>query len=116
MTEANLTVQEYQELAAKTAVYKRPEYPFLAISEEVGELNAIVAKAARKGRGIHDLTQDERDRLFGECGDVLWQLSAICTEVGFDLGYIAAGNIIKLTNRASAGTLDALGRRADEEG
>ena len=88
----------YQEKAATFAKYGDITYPFLALSEEVGEVNGKIAKAVRKSGGktpsdiLYELnmavTEEQitlRRDIIIELGDVQWQLAACCTELGITL-------------------------------
>lgn len=51
------------------------------------------------------ITSQQAEGLFDEMGDVLWYLSAIATDLGFQLYDIAERNIQKLKDRAERGVL-----------
>ena len=97
-------LRDYQHEAIKFAVYKDPIYPVLAVGEEAGELQGVVAKALRKG------VEPSRERILDEIGDVLWNLAAICEEYGLTLDAAANGNLIKLSKRRNDGVLVTLNR------
>lgn len=112
-----MNFKEYQIAAAKFARYSAKDYPFLALSEEVGEVSGKLAKYSRKnnctlsvaisdanvGYGIGGI--ELRDNLKKELGDVLWQLSACCIELGVTLDDVAQSNIDKLSGRDNRGTI-----------
>ena len=102
---SGLYINDYQLKAFEFAIFENQLYPFLALSEEVGEVNAVVAKALRKGRTPEGLTVAERVKLEGELGDAFWQLCACCTVLGVRLDDIAEANIVKLTNRRAVGEI-----------
>lgn len=96
-----LYFSDYEFPAAKTATYDSPDYLPLGLTEEVGELVHVFAKAKRLGVPV-DVKQ-----LRNEAGDVLWLLAQICRENGFSLEEAARENIAKLKARAEAGTIHA---------
>lgn len=70
---------EYQERAARTAVYPHEnwrEYLAHGLIGEAGELSSAFAKFYRGDYGTDVL----REKLRGECGDLLWFLAQIATE------------------------------------
>ena len=93
---------EYQVEAYKFARYKSEMYPFLGLSEEVGEVSGLIAKQLRKDGDLFNL---DLDRMKDELGDVLWNLAACCTEMGLDLGDVSEHNLAKLANREKRGTI-----------
>lgn len=81
-----------------------PEYALINLPGEVGELCSLKAKAIRDGRNpFHD--QDVKKEL----GDILWFVAAIAADHGFTLENIALSNIMKLSARKEAGTLQGSG-------
>lgn len=109
--------KEYSKDAQKFAKYENNDYPFLALSEEVGEVMGKLAKYVRKercslstaiyeangGSGVQD--KQLRSDLKKELGDVLWQLNACCVELGFTLESVANLNINKLSDRDFRGVI-----------
>lgn len=105
-----LTLDEYQEAANTTAIYKSDLYPFLGLSEEAGEIVGKINKNLRKTgfSGIHT-DQPMREALHKELGDVLWMLAACCTILDIPLSEVAQMNLEKLQGRRERGTLDGSG-------
>lgn len=91
----------YQRLSRRTAVYPGAganiTYPALGLCGEAGEAAEKVKKAIRDDGGV--LTEERREALAKELGDVLWYVAQLATEAGLDLGEIAAGNLEKLLSR-----------------
>lgn len=102
----------YQKQAQTTAVYpQRGEgnfiYPALGLAGETGEICEKIKKVLRDEGGV---ISDERRQLLGkELGDVLWYVSTLATELGLDLDEIAAGNLAKLAARKQADTIHGSG-------
>ena len=97
-------------------------YMMLNLVDEVGELASKVAKDIRKGNVVigqvdNDLvplmpfdewiSRDEELRL--EAGDILWQLSGLCSAMGWDLEEIAQANLDKLASRKARGKIEGNG-------
>lgn len=96
-----MNFEEYQSEASKTALYPRRmsnlEYPTLGLAGEAGEVANIVKKIQRDNEGI--ITDETRDKLRDELGDVLWYISACADELGLTLDEVAAFNVNKLAKR-----------------
>lgn len=118
-----MTLKEYQEKAMTTCMESSRNYSYMAgnLSAEVGELQGKVNKAQRKG--LLKFTEDghivwvadsEKKKEFmvelaKEAGDVLWQLSGLCSVMEWDLEEVAQMNLDKLAARKVAGTIDGNG-------
>jgi len=91
----------YQAAARRTARYPQMGcnlyYPALGLAGEAGEVAEKVKKLMRDAGGV--LTDDRRDALRKELGDVLWYVAALCSELNLDMGEVAAQNIAKLQDR-----------------
>ena len=103
-----LTFGEYQARAMTTAVYPgRGEgnftYPALGLAGETGEVCEKIKKAIRDDGG--KMTEERKALLAKELGDVLWYAATLATELGLDLGEVAAANLAKLAARKAAGTI-----------
>lgn len=102
---------EYQQLSRRTATYPRAgedmTYPALGLCGEAGEVAEKVKKTLRDDGGV--LSDDRRDALSRELGDVLWYLSQLATEAGLDLEEIAGENLAKLFSRQERGVLRGSG-------
>ncbi len=55
------------------------------------------------------LTDERRDALAAELGDVLWYVAQLATEAGLDLDEIADDNLAKLLSRQERGVLQGSG-------
>jgi NTP pyrophosphatase (non-canonical NTP hydrolase) len=102
---------EYQSLSRRTAAYPRAgedmTYPALGLCGEAGEVAEKVKKTLRDDGGV--LSDERRDALSGELGDVLWYLAQLATEAGLDLERIAEDNLDKLFSRQERGVLRGSG-------
>jgi NTP pyrophosphatase (non-canonical NTP hydrolase) len=72
-------------------------YPTLGLTNEAGEVAGKIKKIFRDKGGV--ITEDDRQALKHELGDVLWYLTQICTELDLSLSDIASANIEKLFSR-----------------
>lgn len=107
----------YQEEAYKFAKYEQRDYPFLALGEEAGEVMGKLAKFVRKynqplsialvyaKHPTHPEQIKLREDLKKELGDVMWQVAACCTELGFTLDEVQQANLDKLGGRDERGTI-----------
>lgn len=84
-------------------------YMFMNLVGEVGEFSSKVAKWVRKGKlniSGNELTKpfakftgEDEVELRKEAGDILWQLSGLCTVMGWTLEEVAQENLAKLADR-----------------
>lgn len=113
---------EYQIAAGQTAIY--PGQGSYTIREEGGsgleplaylglKLTGEAGEVAEKiGKAIRDGVDDEQAWSLGlakELGDVLWYLSQIARELGYEFSHVAELNLTKLASRAERGTLHGSG-------
>ena len=104
------TLNEYQSEAIATAIYPIEEavnYPILGLVGEAGELANKWKKVIRDKGG--DLDASTRSDLVAELGDVLWYVAALARDLGSNLNDVAAGNLLKLSQRKAKGTLQGSG-------
>lgn len=109
-----LDLDTYQQAATATAVY--PEkgtgsplalaYVALGLGE-AGELQGKVKKVLRDDAGV--LTDEKRQAIAAELGDLLWYVASTASELGVSLADVAQGNLDKLASRAQRGTLQGSG-------
>ena len=125
-----MKLNEYQEKAMTTCMPSSENfsYMFLNLVGEVGEFASKVAKAIRKEKmqigGIVDMATstknnlvfnefptciEQEEELKKEAGDILWQLSGLCTVMGWSLADVAQMNLDKLAARKAVGTIDGNG-------
>ena len=101
-----LTMDTYQQQAAKTAIYpddKADQYLIAGLAGEVGEVSSIFAKHWRDDGPL------TRDNLEAELGDVLWFVAMLADEIGCNLSDVAQRNLTKLADRAVRGKLKGSG-------
>lgn len=130
----NASLSLYQRVATKSAIYPGQgtalglAYVGLKLNGEAGEFAEHVGKAMRDDQwfGVFEdeegnlddgvthawerpLSDERRDLIIKEIGDVLWYLSAACNELGIDLAEAAYTNLCKLCDRANRGVLQGSG-------
>jgi len=97
-----MTLNEYQQIADLTAGYPNKghnlPYTTLGLCGESGEVAEKVKKLMRDDFGV--LTDERREAIANELGDVLWYLQATAMELGYTLEQIAQINVFKLSTRA----------------
>jgi len=116
--------KEYQKLASQTAIYldkfkmiyeriPEPVMKYLGLSYtanglgEVGEIQGKVKKILRDQGG--NITDENREDLKKELGDVLWYVSTMCSELGLSMDEVAQSNIDKLFDRKQRDKLTGSG-------
>lgn len=101
----------YQEKASTTALYpnvgQNPYYPALGLGGEVGEVLNKVKKIMRDNDG--EVTDELREVLKSELGDVMWYLAALASELKINLDDVAQSNIDKLRSRKERGMIKGSG-------
>lgn len=106
-----MNFSDYQKETKKTAVYpvvgKSFVYPTLGLLGEAGEIAEKIKKIFRDEN--QELTEEKRDLLKKELGDVLWYLSQLATELGLDLQEVAEYNLDKLASRHTRGVIKGSG-------
>lgn len=128
--EKEMRLNEYQEKAMMTCMPSSENfsYMFLNLVGEVGEFASKIAKAIRKEQvtigGLYGMEKSSSNDLIyrkfkeaneqmvelqKEAGDILWQLSGLCSVMGWDLEDIAQMNLDKLAARKAIGTIDGNG-------
>lgn len=108
-----MELNEYQKQAMLTCTNSSDNFSYMMLNlvGEVGELAGKVAKAIRKGDAMfftggelrqpstRRIDDDLEEAMQKEAGDVLWQLSGICSVMGWELDAIARMNLDKLADR-----------------
>lgn len=104
---------EYEKLAARTATFDdKPEdyklmYLTVGIAGEVGEIAEKIKKIMRNDGG--KISEDKKQDLHHEIGDVLWYLSQLSRVLGLPLSGAAEYNIKKLEDRAARNVIKSTG-------
>lgn len=106
-----MNFNEYDERARKTAVYpnigNNYVYPVLGLCGEAGEVSEKIKKVIRDFGGV--MSDEQKEEIKKELGDVLWYVSAISSELGFTMEEVALKNLEKLGKRAEEGKLHGKG-------
>ena len=121
----------YQKRAMETCMptCENISYMLLNLVGEVGEFSSKIAKCIRKGEmeitgnalciNNRRFTEESFERLdeslIAECGDILWELSGLCTVMGWDLEKVAEYNLKKLAERKKNGTIAGNGDGTTKE-
>lgn len=102
---------EYQKACNKTAVYpkvgKKFVYPVFGLMGEAGEVSEKIKKLFRDHGG--KLTDEYRQEIAKELGDVMWYIAQLSTELGLKLSDIAKNNLDKLSSRHIRGKVHGSG-------
>lgn len=121
----------YQEQAMDTCMptCDNISYMLLNLVGEVGEFASKIAKGIRKGEMMikdnnlcldsEKVTKESLETLdkalMAEAGDILWELSGLCTIMGWDLEGVAEYNLKKLAERKKNGTIAGNGDGTTKE-
>jgi NTP pyrophosphatase (non-canonical NTP hydrolase) len=113
-----MELREYQQRAMTTCTESSNNFSYMILNlvGELGEFAGKVAKEIRKGkmtidRNILQMTEgnymkvDFDEDLKKEAGDILWELSGLCTVMGWSLEDIAQLNLDKLASRKERGVI-----------
>ena len=97
MVTAQMTFDEYQELARRTqnkdlSVRQRTEHALFEMASEIGEIHAFFQKEYQG----HDI---DEEKLEDEVGDLLWGIAELCDVYGWSMVDVAMRNIDKLRKR-----------------
>ncbi len=95
-----MDLNEYQREAQKTSIYPASAkiiYPALGLAGEAGEVANQVKKIIRDDDG--QLTDDRKNKIIDELGDVLWYCAAVARDLGIDLNEVGKINLVKLKDR-----------------
>lgn len=106
-----LTLNDYQEMAMKTAIFPESakySYPALGLAGEAGEVANKAKKLIRDGATEEELQVKLID-IADELGDVLWYVAAMADACGVSMQQIAQANLHKLADRADRGKLGGSG-------
>lgn len=96
-----MNFNSYQHKALESAVYPNRGnnivYPVLGMNGEAGEVAEKVKKILRDKDG--QWTEEDKEEIKKEIGDVLWYCAAAASEFGLNLQEVAEANIDKLHDR-----------------
>ncbi len=102
---------DYQKESRKTWMLVKVDhpiaYPTLGLVNEAGEVAGKIKKIFRDKGGV--ISNDDKEALKGELGDVLWYFTQICTELGLTLEEVAESNLEKLFSRKDRNKLQGEG-------
>ncbi|HPN96485.1 MAG TPA: nucleoside triphosphate pyrophosphohydrolase family protein [Candidatus Moranbacteria bacterium] len=102
-----MNFEEYQKKSRLTAKYpdagKNYIYPTLGLAGESGEVAEKIKKVIRDKGGV--ITDETKEEIKKELGDVLWYVAQIATELGLSLDEVVEKNIEKLYSRMERGKL-----------
>ena len=106
-----MDLNDYQAAALQTAIYPNQgfdfTYPALGLVGEAGEVADKLKKVIRDNNGV--LTDEVRDAVAKEIGDVLWYVAVLANEMNYSLDRIAQNNLDKLASRQQRGVISGSG-------
>ncbi len=103
-----MDLKEYQAAARTTAIYGESEsatmiYPALGLVGKCGEVAEKIKKLIRDDDG--EMTQERRDAVKKELGDVMWYCANICCDTDHDLRMIYRMKCASITHKIRGLTL-----------
>lgn len=109
-----LTFTDYALATDKTAIYPGAghgsshalAYVGLGLGE-AGEVQNQIKKVLRDDDGV--ITQERREAISAELGDLLWYAARVARELHLDLGMVAKDNLVKLASRKSRDVIKGSG-------
>jgi len=110
-----MNFNEYQVKMRETAAYPDAGnnfiYPTLGLAGEAGEVVDKIKKLVRTKdtRSAKDISDADKLELKKELGDVLWYVSTLAAELGFELSDVAQTNVEKVFSRKERGVLHGSG-------
>lgn len=118
-----MTLNEYQKKAMSTCMGTSNNFSYMLLNlvAEVGEFSGKIAKQIRKGQSNINKNQlqtemrvlaehpELKEEACKELGDVLWQISGLCTVMNVSLEDIAKQNLNKLADRQKRNVIDGNG-------
>jgi len=107
---AFMDFSQYQFRTGLTARYPQDraiEYLVLGLTSEAGEVAGKYKKIIRDNGG--EFTEEHKEALLDELGDVLWYCSELATTLRTNLSAVAARNAAKLESRAQRGKIGGSG-------
>jgi NTP pyrophosphatase (non-canonical NTP hydrolase) len=79
----------------------------LGLSKETGDVSEAIKKLHRDLGGV--ITDEKRDQVKKELGDILWYIASLAREFKITLDDVAESNIEKLFGRIERGTIHGSG-------
>lgn len=105
-----MTLDEYQQLALRTARKDKKDEIFHLVLGMVGESGEIAEKLKKLVRDHNsDLAKLDRNDIKKEIGDVLWYLAVLSDFLGLSFDEIAQTNIDKLADRKQRNVIQGSG-------
>jgi len=108
-----MNLDDYQKKAIATAIYPKDKrlmglmYCSLKLNGEAGEVAEKVGKLMRDDN--FKLSQEKREAILYELGDVLWYLANLANELEISLSTVAVMNLEKLKKRKATNNLKGSG-------
>ncbi|MFZ2522128.1 MAG: nucleoside triphosphate pyrophosphohydrolase family protein [Minisyncoccia bacterium] len=103
-----MQLNEYQKWAVPLRV-NPPKYniiyPAFGLGDEVGEVMGKIKKWLRGDDGDGGITDERKESIKLELGDVMWYLAVLSHDLGLSLEEVAKANMEKLNSRKERGVL-----------
>lgn len=105
-----MEANDYQTWTEKTAIYPKEAslaYTILGLTSEAGEVAGKFKKCIRDENSV--ISEERRQQLIDEVGDVLWYLARISQHLGTTLEDVMQRNHDKLEDRLSRDVIQGSG-------
>jgi len=105
-----MKASDYQLWTERTAIYPKNEsiiYTTIGLANEAGECLGVVKKMMRDDGNV--LTEEKRQKLIAELGDVCWYMARVCTELGVSMEDVFEMNMKKLEDRLKRNVIQGSG-------
>ena len=96
---SSLSLDDYQELAARTELDPEASDPLIPLLGLTGEVGALTAEFKKQRRAGGEGYTGFDEAVVTELGDILWYLAALARRTGHGLGEIAERNLEKTAAR-----------------
>ena|SRR5690348_7605599 len=105
-----MRANEYQDWTEKTAIYPKNAglaYTIIGLASEVGEVAGKFKKCLRDDNAV--LTEERKQQLIDELGDVMWYVARIAAELKIPLEDVIQRNHDKLEDRLNRDVIKGSG-------
>ena len=99
-----MTLKDYQEKAMATCLESSNNFSYMMLN-----LEGVIVNGNKCQELSNEDWREFDKELQKEAGDILWQLSGLCSVMGWSLEDIAQMNLDKLSARKAVGTIDGNG-------
>jgi NTP pyrophosphatase (non-canonical NTP hydrolase) len=103
-------IKTYQDWTNRTAIYPKDggiTYAVIGLANEAGEVLGVIKKMIRDDNS--KLSEEKKEKILDEVGDVLWYAARVCVELGVDVEDVLQRNHDKLEDRLARNVIQGSG-------